>query len=437
MTVEQRQRLLRAMTDTVAEHGYASSTVAEIVSRAGVSRKVFYEHFAGKRECFLAGYDETLSGYLRAIAGSFSTDGDRAERAQTGLKALFETAAADPAALRLVTIEIAGVGEEGIARREALISGFEAFLRESLSLASGLGTLPNPVLRAVVGGLSRILHARVQDGKHAELLRLVPDLVAWASSYSRTSLMAAFRNPPPSTPSASEGLWGGRAPGTLSGLSSASVGNPVRARRGRSLSHGFRVHSQQELIIDAVANLTAENGYAGLTLTAIAEKAGVSLPTFHQHFTGKEDAFLVAYEIGHAKGLAVAERAFSSESDWRLGVRAGVSALYDFLASEPSFARLALVEALIATRRSAERSSLGVTGYARMLLPGLQEAPERSRPPAVVIEAISGGIFELCRTYALKGRVDELSEIVPRTTFFALAPFIGAEEAAVIATGTC
>jgi AcrR family transcriptional regulator len=38
----------------VATKGYADTTVADVVSRAGVSRKTFYEHFKDKEDCFLA-----------------------------------------------------------------------------------------------------------------------------------------------------------------------------------------------------------------------------------------------------------------------------------------------------------------------------------------------------------------------------------------------
>jgi len=430
-----RDRLLRATTDAVAEHGYAGATIAEIIARAGVSRASFYEHFSGKRECFLAVYDTILADYTGAIANAYGTSGDSVERAQAALGALFGAAASDPGALRVAMVEIASVGDAGIARRESLISGFEEFLRASLSLAPRPGTIPNPVLRAVVGGISRILYTRVQSARQDELLDLVPDLVKWASSYTSPPLMTNFRDPPPTRPNPSEGLWGGRAPGTLCRPSPRYDRASRLDRSEHGLSRNFLAHSQRELILDAVANITAARGYAALTLGAIAEEAGVSLSRCHQHFAGKEDAFIVAYEVGHSKALAVVERASASEPDWRVGVRTGISALFHFLASEPSFAQMALVDALTATRRSAARSYRGVEGYARMLLPGLNRAPKALTPPAVTLEAITGGIFELCLSYALRGHIEALTELAPRASYFALAPFIGAEEAALIATG--
>jgi len=48
----QRERIL----DAVAEHEYARTMVAHVVSRAGVSRKTFYESFDKIEDCFAAAY---------------------------------------------------------------------------------------------------------------------------------------------------------------------------------------------------------------------------------------------------------------------------------------------------------------------------------------------------------------------------------------------
>jgi AcrR family transcriptional regulator len=428
-----RERLLRAMTEATAEEGYASTTVADVVTRAGVSRKTFYEHFAGKRECLLAAYDAIMADYLAAVANAVRTGGGPSQRAEAGLTALFERAAADPGAARLVTVEVAGAGEEGIARREKLISSCETFLRESLALTPRPGTIANPILRAIVGGVVRVMYTHTQSGERTDLPQLVEDLASWVTSYAAVPAMTGFRDPKPNRPGTPDGPWSGRAPGTLSlGAPARRTGGP--ASRERGVSRSFLVHSRRERILDAVANLTAERGYAALTMERIAQEADVSPAAFHEQFAGREDAFLVAYELGHTKGMAIVERAFLAERSWRAAVRAGISALFDFLAAEPSFAHLALVDALIATRRSAERSRRGVGAYAQMLLPGLGQAGNGSGPSAVTLEAITGGVFELCASYAQRGRIAELPELAPRATYFALAPFLGAEEAARVAT---
>ncbi len=71
MATNQRQRLLEGMIDAVGAKGYAATTVSDVIKRAGVSRKAFYEHFANKEECFLATYDSIAAVGQRAISEAF------------------------------------------------------------------------------------------------------------------------------------------------------------------------------------------------------------------------------------------------------------------------------------------------------------------------------------------------------------------------------
>jgi AcrR family transcriptional regulator len=437
VTANQRERLIAAMGEIVGENGYASTTVGDVIAHAGVSRKAFYQHFANRQECFLAAYDTVVAEGRREIARAYeSVEGTR-ERATAAIEKVFERAIGDPGALRLVIIEVSVVGQAGIERRERLMSEYEGLLRDLLGLPAGPGTVSNPILRGVVGGLNGVLYAHLQDSRMDRLFELIPDLVRWATSYGPRPATAmrlfgqANDGPSPSR------LAGGRAPGTLAaGPAAIAAGSGRRrglARGKHSVSRSLVVHNQRERILDAVANLVARDGYAALTVDGIVEHAAVSLQAFYEHFSGKEDAFLVAYELGHAKGLSIVERAFATESDWRLGIRAGISALLDFLASEPAFAHLALVDTLTATRRAAEHGADGLAAYAAMLVPGAEEATDLVLPPAVTIEAIAGGLSELCLTYALMGHIESLSELLPVATYFALAPFIGLEQAGLVA----
>jgi AcrR family transcriptional regulator len=422
------------MIDAVAEKGYRATTVADVVAGAEVSRRTFYDHFANKRECFLAIYDQISASTIRRVEEAYREAEGWPGRVEAAIGALFDSAIENPGALRLSLIEINALGPTGIERRELSIIRYQRFIRDALELAPGEGTFSDTVLKAVVGGLQRVLYSRVLRGERAKLLALIPDLVTWLTSYYPTP--AAILAQPRSGTSADEEprriLEGGRAPGTL-----APHARLIRRRglpRGdQNVSRSFVVHSQRERILDAVANLTATEGYAELKVEDVAEQAAVSLQAFYEHFADKEDAFLVAYELGHSKGLAMVERAYSAESDWRLGVRAAVTALFDFLAAEPSFAHLALVDALSATARSAERSNVAMGGYAQMLLPGFEEASGTNPPPPVTIEAITGGLFELCLHYALQGRIRELPELTASATYIALAPFLGPTEASRIA----
>jgi AcrR family transcriptional regulator len=432
--LQQRLRLRVAMIEAIAANGYRETRVADVIARAGVSRKTFYENFDNKQDCLLSTFDAIAAQLARRIEQVFRETDGWPDGIEAAIAALFTSAIENPGALRLSLLEIATVGPPGIERRERAMMRYERFLHDALSLAPDEGTISDNVLKAIVGGFNRVLYRRVPGGDAAELLALIPDLTRWAASYY-PSPQAILAEPKrlPRAQRAALALEGGRAPGTLAPhpLLGGRRGLP---RGDQNVSRSFVVQSQRARILDAVADLVANDSYGALKVEDIAERAAVSLVAFYEHYVDKEDAFLVAYELGHGKALASVERAYAAQDDWRLAVRAGITALFRFLAAEPSFAHIALLDAMIATPRTAERARLGVSAYGNLLVPATEQTHGQV-PPAVTVEAIAGGLFELALHHALEGRIAELPELVPTATYIALAPFVGGEEAAQIATG--
>ena len=73
-----RRRLLDAASRVFASKGYREATVLDIVTEAGVSTGALYNHFPGKREVFLAVFDERFTdwsaSYNAAVAPSDDAD---------------------------------------------------------------------------------------------------------------------------------------------------------------------------------------------------------------------------------------------------------------------------------------------------------------------------------------------------------------------------
>jgi len=65
-----RERLEAAAFDLFEEHGYESTTVAQIAERAGLNRATFFRHFADKREVILAGEDVLEELFVNAISSA-------------------------------------------------------------------------------------------------------------------------------------------------------------------------------------------------------------------------------------------------------------------------------------------------------------------------------------------------------------------------------
>lgn len=411
------------MIRCVDERGFVATTIADVVERAGVSRRTFYEHFENKEQCLLETYD-TIFAELEASIGEVTQRGQPwLDLVEAVLEAIFAVTVRRPDAARLVCVELPAAGTLGI----------ERWAQGGATLAQLIaGGVPDPIARAIVGALRNILFARVRKRRsrrtlRAQLAKVLPELMSWIGSY--------YPSPPiPSIPAemAPSPPRGGRAPGTLS-LS------PSWSQRGlppgeHNLPRGFVAHHQRERIFDAIARRTAAAGYSELGLEDIVADACVSLQTFYQHFENKEEAFLATYEVGHAKAVAAVRRALDLRLVWTANVKLGVAALLDFLAGEPAFARLACVDIVIAYPHVAERLDEANWSFAE-LLDLRPDASVPSRMPSTLIgEAIVGGIFELLHDYILNGRTARLPELTEHATYIALAPLIGAKAAWAAAT---
>ena len=179
VSASQRGRILAAVVDLVAQRGYADTSVAAVVERAGVSSKAFYEHFAGKEACFLAAYDAGAEVLRRELGAVLDAPAPPAERVGRAIDRYLDLVAAQPAFARTFLIEVYGAGPRALERRLA------AQRRFADAIAATLGVAGDPRARlacaALVGGVVALVTERVGSGAAdaADGLRApVDDLVA-------------------------------------------------------------------------------------------------------------------------------------------------------------------------------------------------------------------------------------------------------------------
>ena len=116
----QRARVLDAIGVVVAERGYVSATVADVVRAAGVSRSTFYEQFSSKEACFLEAYRAGVDGLDERVESAVRTAEGAGWRVQlrAGIRAYLDALAARPALARLSLLEIHHAGPEALRARD-------------------------------------------------------------------------------------------------------------------------------------------------------------------------------------------------------------------------------------------------------------------------------------------------------------------------------
>lgn len=176
----QRQRILTGAAEAFAELGYRQVAVSDIVKSAAIARRLFYQHFSSKEDCFLALYDQGAAAALEAVGHACAeSNGDFPQLLRAGIAALLEEIEADPALARACVVEGPAVGPAINERFEKLIGDFAALLRSGRGEA-GAVELPETVEETVVGGLYWLLYYALLEERPKRVSRLGPQLVEFS-----------------------------------------------------------------------------------------------------------------------------------------------------------------------------------------------------------------------------------------------------------------
>jgi AcrR family transcriptional regulator len=391
---------MNAMVELAGVKGYADTTVADLIERAEVSRKTFYALYSDREELLRAAFEDISCSTFEEVELASQRSGGSTRQLEALMRRLCRSARARAGMIALCNVEITAAGPDGLELREQLIDRSGRLIQRCLS-PDGKRPMRQELATTLAGCLYRSIDAHLRTGRTDELAALAPQLARWTRSYHPVPPALEIEVEPtkPWPLTSSNGLVGGRAPGTLT-LAPRGYEPHTETR-----SRAFAAHASRERILDAVAQLTATQGYPALTAIAIAEHADLPERAFLAHFKTKDEAFAAAVELGHAKGQAIVERARAGDPDWPTSVRSATHALLEFLASEPSFTRMALVQAPLAGPAMARGLHEQTVAYAHLMLDG---APRRRRPAPVTPEAVVHGLFELAFAHAAKDTIAEL-----------------------------
>ncbi len=220
----------------------------------------------------------------------------------------------------------------------------------------------------------------------------------------------------------------------MAGANQGDAG-PERLPPGRhKLSREFVVRSQRDRMLDAMANECAEKGFGSVTIADVVGRARVSREAFYEQFRDKEDCFLAAYDaiLGQFLGAVIAAYE-QRELAWPERVRAAIQAILSFLAAEPSFTRMTMVEVLAAGPQAHERYISAVRLIAALLDEGRAQTPNGAELPPRLATTLIGGAALAIREQVWAGRTEELERLEPDLLYTTLGPFIGQAEALRIA----
>ena len=188
---------------------------------------------------------------------------------------------------------------------------------------------------------------------------------------------------------------------------------------------------QRERLIVAMLNAAADLGYLGTNVQDVIERAGISRPTFYEHFSNKEDCFLAAFDTSAERLRAKVETAArTGGDDWRERVRLGLEALVSFIGREPDTARTIIVEARAASAAAVKRRVELMDGFARCLESTAEELLGDGHPhtPTTASGTI-GGVESILYSRLCRQETDQLESLLPSLMYFVVLPYEGHQAA--------
>jgi AcrR family transcriptional regulator len=186
---------------------------------------------------------------------------------------------------------------------------------------------------------------------------------------------------------------------------------------------------QRARMLSALVEVVAERGVANVSVAHVVARSGVSRRTFYEIFEDREDCFLVAFDDAIEKMAAVLLPAYEGETKWQERIRAGLSALLEFLDCEPDVGRLVIVETLGAGPRALERRRRVLAPIIAAVDEGRGEAGNGDGPPLLTAEGVVGAVLSVLHARLVEEQPGRLMELVGQLMGIVVLPYLGAAAA--------
>jgi AcrR family transcriptional regulator len=176
----QRARLLTALVQTVAAHGYNATTITRIIEGAGVTSRTFYRYFETVEACYLAALDAAADLLAERLAEAWASEEEWPLRVRAAIATLLDFFSGSPELARLCLVEPFVAGPNISRRYQEAIEQLTPFLREGRTQRDNPPPMPRTAERGLLGSIGSQIGRKVSAGQAADLPDLLPDLTQFA-----------------------------------------------------------------------------------------------------------------------------------------------------------------------------------------------------------------------------------------------------------------
>jgi AcrR family transcriptional regulator len=175
-----RERIVAAMVELVAEHGYGATRVEAVCERAGVGRADFDRLFADKEDCFLSLHDEIGSELCARVNAAYDGAGSWHDRIWAAGWAAMRFLGEDPGRARFFVVEVNGAGGAAQARRDRVLQSFADMIDAGREELEDPASVSRATAEIVAGAIYGTVLTKVETGSIERGADFLPELVYMA-----------------------------------------------------------------------------------------------------------------------------------------------------------------------------------------------------------------------------------------------------------------
>lgn len=189
------------------------------------------------------------------------------------------------------------------------------------------------------------------------------------------------------------------------------------------LPREFVAAGKRRRIMNAMAELCAEQGYEATKIADLVRRAGVARKTLYDNFDGKEEVFLAAFDSAVAEmAERIEEACEQTEGEWIDRVAAGLHAFLAYMVENPAAVRMCLVEAVSAMPAASARYDEALQRFVELLR---RNVPSETGLPDTIEETLVGGVAWIVHQQIRQGGAERALDLMPELLGFILSPYQG------------
>jgi len=399
------------MTELAARDGYENVTIEHVSHLTGISQATFHKHFRNEESCFLdaliCAQESVHDEVQRAVNGA-----PPEHAAMATVAALVRFAYAQPELARLAMNESLAAGPPARGARDTGLTALAHLIEERQCWADPDTALPDIGVRALLGGVTRMLATRLRRGQEIDPSDLSEALATWIDSYGCPARQHRWKTLGEKTPR--------KRSTTVAALLVAPESSNSRA--GTPKEQWSAICRQRILL--AAADIATRNGYLDTTVADITQKAGVEEQEFHALFADRHEVFAAVHEFFFQHLLAVTASAYFAGENWPERIWSAGEAFTEVFEQNPTLAYIGFVETHAGGPLAVERLEQSTEAFTIFLREGYEHA-SASPPSETALEAIAATNTELAYAQVQQASPRHMGNLLPRVTQLVLAPFLG------------